>query len=234
MSDVVEMIRLQEIAGFPKTPALAYGNLSDLHRQWIPDNFWCSAIVWGLPLPDEVVGEIDHGPTPRYAQTYRDWNRRLDAIANEAVACLETQGIHAKAIPASKTIDFSNMRAEASHRHLAAALGMGWIGKHGLLVTKQWGPALRLVTVLLDKPIEPSPPLTMGECGNCQDCVDSCPVNALESPIDAQKLNRCWNLLKKHRSNPDIGSSVCGICLKVCRDSLPPYIVGENIRGVTF
>jgi epoxyqueuosine reductase len=204
---------------------MVWGNLMESYHHWLPDNSWRSAIVWGLPLPDDVLDELDHGPTPRYAQTYRDWNQRLDAIAHEAVSCLETNGIHAHAIPASKTVDYSTMRAEASHRHLAAALGMGWIGKHELLVTKQWGPALRLVTVLLDKSIEPSPPLAMGECGTCNACIDSCPVNALEPPIDGKKLNRCWTLLQKHRANPDIGSSVCGICIKVCRDMISPLLL---------
>ena len=218
--DSTNMIRIQEIAGFPQTDTMVYGNLAETHSAWIPDGSWRGAIVWGLPLPDEVVDELSNGPTPKYAQTYREWNQRLDDIANEAEACLFANGFRAHAIPASKVVDHSRQRAEASHRHLAASLGMGWIGKHGLLTTLKWGAALRLVTVLVDRPIEPSQKLSFGGCGSCWECVDACPVDALYPPITAETLTRCWKLLKKHQRNPNIGHEICGICVKACRDAI--------------
>jgi epoxyqueuosine reductase len=214
------MIRIQDIPNFPTTETLAYGTLSDIHQAWIPDDSWRGAIVLGLPLPDDVVDELAEGPTPKYAETYREWNHRLNIIAQEAEKLLATRGFRAHAVPASEVVDKERQRGEVSHRHLAAAFGMGWIGKHGLLVTLKWGAALRLVTVLIDQPVEPSPRLSFGGCGSCWECVEACPVNALDPPIDAEKLTRCWKLLEKYKRNPAIGHHICGICVKACRDAI--------------
>jgi len=214
------MIRIPEIPDFPSTDIMAFGTLSDAHCDWIPKGSWQGAVVWGLPLPDHVVDELGNGPTKNYAQTYREWNRRLDGIAREAERLLLDRQFRAHAVPASKVVDEEHKRGEASHRHLAASFGMGWIGRHGLLVTLNWGPALRLVSVLVDQPIEPSPKLSFGGCGTCVECVEACPVLALDPPIDSKKLTRCWKLLQRHRRDPAIGQSVCGICIKVCRDAL--------------
>jgi epoxyqueuosine reductase len=218
--DKPDTVSLQEFTELPDTEVKVFGCLSDAHSAWIPEGPWRGAVVWGLPLPGDVVDELDRGPTPRYADVYREWNQRLDDLAGKAVVCLNNRGIQAHAIPASKVVDHSRQRGEASHRHLAAAFGMGWIGRHGLLVTLQWGPALRLVTVLLDHPVEPSPRLSFGGCGSCWECVDSCPVNALNPPITADSLTRCWKLLEKYKHDSAIGCDICGICVKVCRDAI--------------
>jgi len=214
------MIRIQEIPDFPAADTIAFGALSEAHSRWIPQGPWQGAIVWGLPLPGDVIAELRNGPTKQYAQTYREWNRCLDKIAQEASHIFENHGIRAHPIAASRVVDDEHKRGEASHRHLAASFGMGWIGKHGLLVTPRWGAAVRLVTVLVDEPIEPSPKLSCGGCATCSECVDACPVDALDPPINARKLTRCWKLLKEYERDPAVGQPVCGICIKVCHDRI--------------
>jgi epoxyqueuosine reductase QueG len=173
-----------------------------------------------MPLPVEIVDGLGHGPTPRYARIYEDWNRRLDRIAQDAEDCLRMFRIKAHAVPASKVADHEHQRGEVSHRHLAASLGMGWIGKHGLLVTGQCGPALRLTTMLVDRPVEPSAKLAIGKCGSCRACIDACPVDALELPHSPEKLTRCFTLLLDYERDPEIGHQICGICVKACRDAV--------------
>jgi epoxyqueuosine reductase len=220
VTDESEALRVQDIEGFPTSPGMVFGALTEAHSSWVPKGPWRGAIVWGLPLPDDVVDELTTGPTPRYARAYEEWNYRLDVLACEAEGRLAAMGIQARAIAASRVVDEKRQRGEASHRHLAASLGMGWIGRHGLLVTLKWGPALRLVTVLVDRPIAPSPKLSFVGCGACWECVDACPVGALDPPISPETLTRCSKLLEKYRRNPDIGHLICGVCLKACRDAI--------------
>ncbi len=220
MENEPDILRIQDIAGIPTAPAMVYGTLTGKHKRWVPEGPWRGAIVWGLPLPDEVVDELDQGPTPQYARIYEEWNRRLDKIAQDAEACLRMFGIKAHAISASHVIDRQQQRGEVSHRHLAAAFGMGWIGKHGLLVTNQWGPALRLTTLLLDQPVEPSAKIPVGKCGSCHACIDACQVDALVLPLNPEKITRCWTLLKNYQLDPDIGQQICGICIQACRDAV--------------
>ena len=216
----MDTIRIQDVADFPMAPLMAYGPVTDAQKPWIPEESWRGAIVWGLPLPNDVVDGIVCGPTPRYAATYVEWNRRLDDIAKQAVTLLNSHGILSKAISASEVIDQEHQRGEVSHRHLAASLGRGWIGKHGLLVTLKWGAALRLVTVLVDHPVESSPKWSFEGCGSCEECIEACPVSALNPPITPDMLARCNKLLNKHKNNPDIGHHVCGICVRACRDAV--------------
>jgi len=65
------------------------------------------------------------------------------------------------------------------HKTIARLAGLGWIGKHNLLVTPEYGSAICLCTVLTDAPIttqEVEAPLSSqcGRCGVCQAiCVDN-------------------------------------------------------------
>lgn len=220
MGNESDMLRIQDIPGVPIAPMMAYGTLTDVHKAWVPGGRWRGAIVWGLPLPDDVVDELDRGPTSRYARIYEEWNRRLDRIAQDTEYCFRMFGIKAYAVSASKVIDHQHQRGEVSHRHMAASFGMGWIGKHGLLVTSQWGPALRLTTLLVDRPVEPSAKLSMGKCGSCRACIDACPVDALVLPLNPEKIIRCRTFLKDYEQDPDIGHQICGICVKACRDAV--------------
>jgi hypothetical protein len=64
-----------------------------------------------------------------------------------------------------------DVRAHKLAAHLA---GLGWIGKSCLLLTEQFGPRVRFVSVLTDAPLEAGSPLDK-PCGKCQVCIDACP-----------------------------------------------------------
>ncbi len=71
--------------------------------------------------------------------------------------------------------------------------GLGWIGKNGLLLTKEFGSWVFLATLLLDIELEPDSP-TENLCGDCRRCIDSCPTEAIEEPgvVDAGRcLSYC-------------------------------------------
>jgi epoxyqueuosine reductase len=108
-------------------------------------------------------------------------------------------------------------------RELAAAAGLGWIGKNSMLLHQHLGSYLFLGEVLTTLEFVPDTP-TSDRCGNCTRCLDACPTKALIEPhqLDA---SRCISYLTiEHRTevpeqfHQQIGDWVygCDICQQVC------------------
>jgi len=104
----------------------------------------------------------------------------------------------------------------------AREAGLGWIGKHTNLITKDYGSWIFLGELILD--IELDYDLSFDEdlCGRCTACIDSCPTDAIDSyKIDAKK---CISYLTiEHRgdfdsSNTNLDGWIygCDICQEVC------------------
>jgi ferredoxin len=67
-----------------------------------------------------------------------------------------------------------------SHKYLAIASGIGWLGWNQLVLTPEYGAPVALTTVVTSAALEPDDPLEdAGWCQNCRLCVPSCPVNFL-------------------------------------------------------
>ena len=66
--------------------------------------------------------------------------------------------------------------------HLGALAGLGELGRQGLLITPEYGPNPRLLTIITDYPFELGRPATFGVadyCETCQRCINECPAKAL-------------------------------------------------------
>lgn len=67
---------------------------------------------------------------------------------------------------------------------LAIDAGLGELGRHGLLITPEYGPCVRLCKVFTDLPLEPDKPIQFGVtdfCRSCDRCVGGCPPGAIRS-----------------------------------------------------
>jgi len=66
--------------------------------------------------------------------------------------------------------------------------GLGWIGKHSLLITKQNGSFYFIAELILDLELEPDG-ATTDHCGSCTACIDACPTDAITQPyvVDGSK-----------------------------------------------
>jgi len=78
--------------------------------------------------------------------------------------------------------------APVLERPLAAKAGLGWIGKHSLLLNPQAGSWFFLGELLVDLPLPVDQPLTQ-DCGNCVACITMCPTGAIVAPyvVDARR-----------------------------------------------
>lgn len=116
------------------------------------------------------------------------------ARASHAVSrWLERAGWRAAAVPAFIPIDMAppkrGMQGAVDWRGAGVAAGIGGYGESGLLVTRMFGPAVRLGGVVTDAPVAPGAPLAEGPCTRCRRCVDACPAGALSGggAIDKRK-----------------------------------------------
>ena len=75
------------------------------------------------------------------------------------------------------TVDMSPIAEKA----LAVRAGIGWRGKHSLVLNAQLGSFFMLGLVLTTAEITPTPSAT-DQCGGCTACIDACPVDALVAP----------------------------------------------------
>jgi epoxyqueuosine reductase len=69
---------------------------------------------------------------------------------------------------------------------IAERAGIGWIGKHGILVTREYGSWIFLGEIVLDIELEPDEPAE-NLCSSCSFCLESCPTKAIVEPgvVDA-------------------------------------------------
>lgn len=83
---------------------------------------------------------------------------------------------------------------------LAKRSGLGWRGKHSLLLSRDAGSMFFLGEIFLDVALPPTPSVT-GHCGSCHACMVACPTDAIVAPghVDAR---RCISYLTIEHPGP--------------------------------
>ena len=185
------------------------------------------AISIGIILLDTIVDQLPQRFERSVAVNYRHHtydiiNLRLDLISSRIGSLLQKEGHKALPIPASERYDDKELFAVFSHKLAANMAGLGWIGKSCLLITPEAGPRVRWTTILTEAPLNPTgEPLEDG-CGECTDCVDTCPVSAFtgekfrayenrEVRYDARKCEKYFKVMEDAGKIP-----VCGLCIYNC------------------
>ena len=109
---------------------------------------------------------------------------------------------------------------------IAIDAGMGELGRHGIMLTKEFGSCLKLATVTTELPLAHDPPVDIGVeefCKDCRICAERCPSGAISHggkravrgvekwSVSPQACFRVWN---------ETGTD-CGICVAACPWSKP-------------
>ena len=170
----------------------------------------------GFHLSDFILEEIEHQPTPLYFHHYQRVNILLDTIGLIVTSAIQDDGYRAVPIPASQIVDWKTQKGHLSHKHMAQAAGLGWIGRNNLLVNEQFGSRIRLVTILTDIPFVVSPP-TLRDCGSCLDCLSVCPAGAIKVRQEEFDHLRCYEQLKTFAKTLHFSHNICGVCVKACK-----------------
>lgn len=101
--------------------------------------------------------------------------------------------------------------------------GLGWIGKHGLLINKNKGSWFLLAEIITDLECEPDLPVK-DHCGTCTRCIDACPTDAIlpDKTLNASKCISYLTIELKDRIPEEFKGKTgdwifgCDICQEVC------------------
>lgn len=107
----------------------------------------------------------------------------------------------------------------------AVRAGLGWLGKHTNLITKELGSWVFIGSLLVDIELEYDTETVEDHCGTCTACIDACPTDAIVEPyvVDSRKCIsyatielRDENLPDNITANLDGWLYGCDICQDVC------------------
>ncbi len=207
-------------------------------------NWARSVIVLGMPVTLPIV---DSAPSINYHELYRTVNAFLDQSAYLLSERMNRSG--ARAVYLSRdgygglTALRHNPRASFSHRHAAYLAGLGTFGLNNMLLTEEYGPRVRFVSVMTDAELPYGTPMDEDLCIRCLRCVRQCPVGAVSDAgypnglIDKDLCRKRSEELYLSHMSP------CGICIKVCpvgndrerfgRQEMGVYIDGSKEPGLT-
>jgi len=192
---------------------------------------WPRAVSIAVALDPAALTGVKDGPTAEYYREYTRVNRALNEIAGRAALAIHSRNFRAEPFPATVPDEpgggecVKTLSVAFQHKTAATRAGLGWVGRSALLVTPQFGPRIRLATVLTDMPLPVGEPLVAGECGRCRACVKACPASAIEgreweAGLERQALvdaHACWETARRLlRERAGVDNAVCGVCLSVC------------------
>ena len=113
--------------------------------------------------------------------------------------------------------------APVMEKPLAARAGLGWQGKHTVLLSREFGNYLFLGMIYSDLPLPADPP-AHGSCGRCTKCQDICPTQAFPKPyqLDARRCISYLTIEHKgsipHEFRKPMGNRIygCDDCTAIC------------------
>lgn len=107
----------------------------------------------------------------------------------------------------------------------AVRAGLGWIGKHSNLITKDYGSWVFLGEILLNLELEYDTEMISDHCGNCTACLDACPTDAIVAPYTVDS-RACLSYTTIELRAPEFPEEIvkdlngwlygCDICQDVC------------------
>jgi epoxyqueuosine reductase len=197
--------------------------------------FGCAVSI-AVALVPPVILEITRGPTLSYYADYNRVNKLLAELGVTAARFLREKGFDARMVdPTTEEYDRETNSVSFQHKTAATRAGIGWIGKCALLVTREYGSAIRLGTVLSNAPLPAAKPIETSLCGACMDCVTQCPAGAptgREWKVGMERENifnamRCRKKAKELSGRIGLHKTICGICIAVCPWT-QEYVRGRN------
>jgi len=134
----------------------------------------------------------------------------IDNLADELASFIEKQGYRAYS-QSERNIEktgFYNSEQKSTplpNKTIAVMAGLGWVGKHNVMVTPQYGSAISMCSVLTNLPYDNIMDIELKtpSCGNCNVCAERCEPGAIkgqnwnynlsrEDIVDVSKCTTCF------------------------------------------
>ncbi|WP_332680871.1 tRNA epoxyqueuosine(34) reductase QueG [Bosea sp. (in: a-proteobacteria)] len=233
-SEGFSVTRVASVDSIPQAPERLAGWLQAGHHgdmTWLtertaeraaPAALWPAArtvVMLGMSYaPEEdplaVLGQRDRGAISLYARR-RDYHEVIKGKLKSVAGVLAARG----EVEVKVFVD----TAPVMEKPLAEAAGLGWQGKHTVLVSRTHGAWLFLGAIYTSAELPPDEP-ERDHCGSCTRCLDICPTNAFPAPYQLDSRRCIAYLTIEHQGHIDaefrkgIGNRIfgCDDCLAVC------------------
>ena len=166
--------------------------------------------------PHQHSGDCQVGKISRYG-----WGRDYHKVLTKKLKALATWlKAQEEDIQTRYYVDTGPIPEKA----FAQRAGIGWIGKHSNVISREYGSWLFLGEVLTNLELEPDRPHT-DHCGTCTRCIEACPTGAIAQPfvVDANRCIAFHTIENKADALPEaIANNLnnwvagCDICQDVC------------------
>lgn len=215
----------EELMAFMKASGASLvgcGSLSDVPAA--REAGFSGAVSIGVALNPSIVRELGKGPTLAYHEEYYRINGILDQLDQLAADWLISQGFDAHPMTRDNVIiDWETLKTQLPHKTAARRAGHGWIGRSALIITPEYGSAIRFSTVLTNAPIT-SASVPEDRCGSCRRCQEACPVDAIAGVPWTPALKRehyynafaCKAFAQGRCEKLGVHNDICGICIHAC------------------
>lgn len=202
-------------------PAGRWENSGEIPPEYQPRHIWPltqTVIVLAVPVWLPIV---EAAPSELGREQYMVTNELLDITAYRLAAFLNQHGHAAINLPrdgyGEAGVLAQKQVALFSHVWAGHYAGLGTVGWNHTLLTREYGPRQRLVSVFTALALEGDPLAAAELCTKCLLCQKICPAHAFSGVSDdrfgAMDKVACMNNAKRLRQafrNP------CGFCIKVC------------------
>lgn len=167
--------------------------------------------------PHEHSSDPTHAKISRYA-----WGRDYHNVLPKKLKRLHA---HLLTLDASAESRWYVDTGPVMEKAWAVRAGVGWMGKHTNVITREMGSWLFLGVLISSLDLEPTPPIA-DYCGTCTRCIDACPTDAITAPyqMDATRCISYITIEEKPKVEiaPELGERFenwvfgCDICQDVC------------------
>ncbi|PTM39979.1 tRNA epoxyqueuosine(34) reductase QueG [Bosea sp. 124] len=226
--------RIASVEAIPEAPARLAAWLAEGHHGemgWMeertaeratPRQLWGEAksvVMLGMSYapdgdPLAILGQPDKAAISLYARR-RDYHDVIKGKLKSVAGLLAAQG----GVDVKVFVD----TAPVMEKPLAQAAGLGWQGKHTVLVSREHGSWLFLGAIYTTAELPADAPES-DHCGSCRRCLDICPTDAFPAPYQLDSRRCIAYLTIEHPGHIDeslragIGNRVfgCDDCLAVC------------------
>ena len=171
-------------------------------RQLLPGAQSVICCVSAYPPPETAGGVAAYARTREYHKVVKDMLFALrQKLGIDGKVCCDTVPI--------------------SDKHWAARAGLGWIGRHTLLVTGRWGSWVNLGEIVTTEECDTyDTPLASG-CTDCNLCVEACPNHAIgDKMIDVRRCTAYYTTHHQRELPPEVDAhgytQGCDLCQLAC------------------
>ncbi|MEA4957699.1 Epoxyqueuosine reductase [bioreactor metagenome] len=183
-------------------------------------------IVIGLKYSKKAILNNKNGNLNQYYKEFNELNKRLDELAISCADFLEDKGYSSSPQLRNQIKVDDNYSSKLPYKTLATLAGLGGIGKCGLLVTKDFGSAIRIIIVLTNAKLDCGKPIETSSCPyTCNICKNICPGNAISGRVwikgierdNFYNANSCSESAKMYANEKlGVNDTICGLCISNC------------------